>query len=135
MVTYIPISFRENLIFNNEIQSNKCSSLRINYPWRAGKKVFQRKLYFYSIFSWDWFRKSSDPKKEKAREICYGVDPEKNFRDDEWAETGTADGCSDDYSGKFAFSEPETKALGKFLLKNRKQIRVRKNILCFIFCC
>lgn len=59
-----------------------------------------------------------------ANSRCVGVDPNRNF-DFHWRESGTSDRpCAETYAGPKAFSEPETRALRDYLLKNRQLIRV-----------
>ena len=54
--------------------------------------------------------------------ICFGVDANRNF-DFHWSRYGSSFWkCSEVYHGSHAFSEPETKALSDFLMKNRHDI-------------
>lgn len=57
---------------------------------------------------------------------CEGVDPNRNFNI-HWGEEKVAgaslDPCHDTYAGPRAFSEPETKAISDYIMKNRKSIR------------
>ncbi|XP_014483176.1 PREDICTED: carboxypeptidase B-like [Dinoponera quadriceps] len=58
---------------------------------------------------------------------CEGVDPNRNFAY-HWGEAkegGTSsDPCHETYSGPFAFSEPETKAIANYILANKQHIRM-----------
>ncbi|XP_053681624.1 uncharacterized protein LOC128732402 [Sabethes cyaneus] len=55
---------------------------------------------------------------------CYGVDLDRNW-DHRWNEEGASrSACSEYYSGHRAFSEPEARALSKFLLNGRRNIQI-----------
>lgn len=71
----------------------------------------------------NWIKQQNSKNKEKD---CFGVDPNRN-----WAGTwnkvgGSHSPCSDYYIGPNEFSEPETRALSKFLMQNRKYIKVSR---------
>lgn len=57
---------------------------------------------------------------------CEGVDPNRNFAY-HWGEEkergASSDPCHETYSGPFAFSEPETKAMADYILANKQHIR------------
>lgn len=64
------------------------------------------------------------PDKEKQTPICYGIDPNRNY-DAQWMNEGASSSpCNDFYAGPKPFSEPETKALAKFLDEYKKSINV-----------
>uniref|UniRef100_T1J4X5 Peptidase M14 domain-containing protein n=1 Tax=Strigamia maritima TaxID=126957 RepID=T1J4X5_STRMM len=55
--------------------------------------------------------------------VCTGVDGNRNF-DFNWNQGGSSsNSCSQTYHGPYAFSEPETKAIAKFILDNKNQIK------------
>ncbi|XP_039310981.1 carboxypeptidase B isoform X2 [Solenopsis invicta] len=58
---------------------------------------------------------------------CEGVDPNRNFAY-HWGEEkeggASLDPCQETYSGPFAFSEPETKAMADYILANKEDIRL-----------
>ncbi|XP_072767295.1 carboxypeptidase B [Anoplolepis gracilipes] len=58
---------------------------------------------------------------------CEGVDPNRNFAY-HWGEEkeggASSDPCYETYSGPFAFSEPETKAMADYILANKQHIRM-----------
>ncbi|XP_050458345.1 carboxypeptidase B-like isoform X2 [Cataglyphis hispanica] len=58
---------------------------------------------------------------------CEGVDPNRNFAY-HWGEEkeggASSDPCQETYSGPFAFSEPETKAVADYILANKQHIRM-----------
>ncbi|XP_026827132.1 carboxypeptidase B isoform X2 [Ooceraea biroi] len=58
---------------------------------------------------------------------CEGVDPNRNFAY-HWGEENeggaSSDPCHETYSGPFAFSEPETKAMADYILANKQHIRM-----------
>lgn len=57
---------------------------------------------------------------------CEGVDPNRNFAyhwGEEKEEGASSDPCQETYSGPFAFSEPETKAMADYILANKQHIR------------
>ncbi|XP_058443375.1 uncharacterized protein LOC131425450 [Malaya genurostris] len=59
-----------------------------------------------------------------SNQSCYGADLDRNW-DHRWNEQGASkSACSEFYSGYSAFSEPEAKALSKFLLSGRRNIAV-----------
>ncbi|KAM0736624.1 Carboxypeptidase B [Formica fusca] len=58
---------------------------------------------------------------------CEGVDPNRNFAyhwGEEKEEGASSDPCQETYSGPFAFSEPETKAMADYILANKQHIRM-----------
>ena len=64
-----------------------------------------------------WFQPT-----EEEQSFCSGVDLNRNWGH-RWNEDGASKYvCSDFYSGYKAFSEPEAKALSKFLMKKKKTI-------------
>ncbi len=68
----------------------------------------------------NWLRKDQ---KEKA-EVCYGTDLNRNW-DQNWNDKGSSKSdCSEFYAGPKPFSEPEIKALSKFLEEQKKNIKV-----------
>lgn len=65
------------------------------------------------------WRKTRTPGKQ-----CYGTDANRNF-DFHWSEVGSSFfECAHNYHGPEAFSEPEARALSKFLTKYSKQIKL-----------
>ncbi|XP_055525042.1 uncharacterized protein LOC129718357 [Wyeomyia smithii] len=59
-----------------------------------------------------------------SSESCYGVDLDRNW-DHRWNQEGASRAvCSEYYSGHKAFSEPEARALSKFLLNGRRNIQI-----------
>uniref|UniRef100_A0A915EMU1 Peptidase M14 carboxypeptidase A domain-containing protein n=1 Tax=Ditylenchus dipsaci TaxID=166011 RepID=A0A915EMU1_9BILA len=55
---------------------------------------------------------------------CYGADANRNF-DFDFNGIGSSElPCSDTFSGPFAFSEPESKAVADFLEANKESIQV-----------
>ncbi|XP_020278332.1 carboxypeptidase B-like [Pseudomyrmex gracilis] len=58
---------------------------------------------------------------------CEGVDPNRNFAyhwGEEKERSSSSDPCHENYSGPFAFSEPETKAIADHILANKQHIRM-----------
>ncbi|CAH1779975.1 unnamed protein product [Owenia fusiformis] len=76
------------------------------------------------VYTW-----TTDRMWRKTRSIngiysCRGVDGNRNF-DFHWRETGTSyNTCAGTYGGPEAFSEPETRAIADFVLKNNKSIKL-----------
>lgn len=72
----------------------------------------------------NWLRKDQKNKEE----ICYGTDLNRNWNHN-WNEKGSSKSeCSEFYAGPNAFSEPETKALSKFLEEQKKNIKASVSI-------
>lgn len=68
----------------------------------------------------NWIRKDNSKEVDK----CFGTDPNRNWNY-LWNEKGSSRStCSDFYAGPRAFSEPETKAVSKFLMENKKHFKV-----------
>ncbi|XP_055370705.1 uncharacterized protein LOC129605151 [Condylostylus longicornis] len=66
----------------------------------------------------EWFRDT------KSNKICYGVDLDQNW-DYDWGQNEASNSpCNEFYNGPIAFSEPETRALSKFIMDHRKQIKL-----------
>jgi len=74
-----------------------------------------------------WRKTRSGAKADQrwGKRKCYGVDPNRNW-DFHWGEgsTSSSDPCTDDYTGPWAFSEPETKAMADFILTRKDQIKI-----------
>lgn len=66
----------------------------------------------------------SDDDSDSSKKWCFGVDLNRNW-DYAWGDEGTSfDKCNQNYGGPNAFSELETKAFSKFIMQNRKKIKV-----------
>lgn len=79
------------------------------------------------FFSLNWIRKEEPKKQEDDSKQCYGTDPNRNWNY-RWNEAGASQSpCSDVYAGPRSFSEPETKALSKFLMEHKKNFKVTIN--------
>uniref|UniRef100_A0A914LPM1 ShKT domain-containing protein n=1 Tax=Meloidogyne incognita TaxID=6306 RepID=A0A914LPM1_MELIC len=89
-------------------------------------KVYRKFIKFFKkIFSIRLWRKNRSPEQctrtWNGLLCCRGVDLNRNF-DFHWAETGSSlNACSNLYSGKRAFSEPESRALAEFLKNNNEE--------------
>lgn len=58
---------------------------------------------------------------KKSEKVCYGVDLNRNWEQD-WKKRDTP--CNEFYPGPNPFSEPESRSLSKFLMDERKNIKV-----------
>lgn len=68
-----------------------------------------------------WFK----PKDESNEKKCIGTDANRNWNY-AWNEKGSSKSkCSEFYAGPKPFSEPETKAVAKFLEENKNKFKVR----------
>uniref|UniRef100_A0A914LF23 ShKT domain-containing protein n=1 Tax=Meloidogyne incognita TaxID=6306 RepID=A0A914LF23_MELIC len=89
-------------------------------------KVFRKNFsHLKNHFSIRLWRKNRSPEQctrtWNGLLCCRGVDLNRNF-DFHWAETGSSlNACSNLYSGKRAFSEPESRALAEFLKNNNEE--------------
>lgn len=85
------------------------------------------KTYFYNLFyRFSWWKDKESQNRIEGSDTCVGVNLNRNF-DYNWNNVDGLDftnACSQDYSGEKAFSEPESKALGKFLLKIATKLRL-----------
>ncbi|XP_055638805.1 uncharacterized protein LOC129776894 [Toxorhynchites rutilus septentrionalis] len=71
----------------------------------------------------NWFHAQS-PLSADSDRVCFGTDLDRNW-DHMWnAEGASRSTCSEYYSGNKAFSEPEAKALSRFLLNDRRNIQI-----------
>lgn len=65
----------------------------------------------FILFKYRLWRKTRQPHST----LCFGADPNRNF-DSSWMTNGTSrNPCGETYGGPRAFSEPETRALSKFI--------------------
>lgn len=62
---------------------------------------------------------------------CVGTDLNRNWGYKWGGRESTSDPCSQDYRGKYAFSEPESASASKYMLKKRSQIKVSWKTLTF----
>ncbi|MCI4391524.1 hypothetical protein PGIGA_G00135530 [Pangasianodon gigas] len=82
--------------------------------------VFNVDGYHYSWKSDRFWRKT---RSKKAKYHCRGVDANRNFKV-KWCEEGASTHpCDDTYCGPFPESEPEVKAVSRFLRKHKKHMR------------
>ncbi|TSK98395.1 Carboxypeptidase A6 [Bagarius yarrelli] len=82
--------------------------------------VFNVDGYHYSWKSDRFWRKT---RSKKAKYHCRGVDANRNFKV-KWCEEGASTHpCDDTYCGPFPESEPEVKAVSRFLRKHKKHTR------------
>lgn len=62
--------------------------------------------------------------KKKSEKVCFGVDLNHNWHFN-WGRKGSSKApCNEFFAGPTSFSEPETRAISKFLMDYRKQIKV-----------
>lgn len=91
----------------------------ITHPNHA--RIFSRR------FSLTWFSKgNADQEDLKADDVCLGVDLGRNF-DYRWNQDehiNSLSSCSSDYAGTRPFSESETRAVAKFLIKIAPTLRL-----------
>lgn len=93
--------------------------------WRKTRTKVEKKDSLLTA-AMNWLQTDDDDPEQIARlkKYCYGTDLNRNW-DDSWGVVGTSqDPCNDYYAGSAAFSEPESKALSKFLMENRKRIKI-----------
>lgn len=70
--------------------------------------------------------------KDKMDKVCYGVDLNRNW-DYKWSQKGSSKSpCNEFYAGPNVFSEPETRAVSKFLMDNRRNIKVLYSYILFM---
>ncbi|KAK3515540.1 hypothetical protein QTP70_024229 [Hemibagrus guttatus] len=82
--------------------------------------VFNVDGYHYSWKSDRFWRKT---RSKKAKYHCRGVDANRNFKV-KWCEEGASTHpCDDTYCGPFPESEPEVKAVARFLRKHKKHTK------------
>ncbi|XP_037028544.1 uncharacterized protein LOC119068842 [Bradysia coprophila] len=87
--------------------------------WRKTRSKHREESSLLSN-AFNWLRREQ---KEKEG-ICYGTDLNRNWNHN-WNEKGSSKSeCSEFYAGPNAFSEPETKALSKFLEEQKKNIKL-----------
>ncbi|MCP9260487.1 Carboxypeptidase A1 [Dirofilaria immitis] len=60
---------------------------------------------------------------QSRQECCQGVDLNRNYDWQYGIEGSSSDPCSEIYHGRFAFSEPETKAVHNFIFRRRRSIK------------
>ncbi|XP_043923097.1 carboxypeptidase A6 isoform X2 [Protopterus annectens] len=95
-------------------------------------QMFLNRLYFYIMpvlnvdgyhFSWTNDRFWRKTRSKSYRFGCNGVDANRNWNV-QWCDEGaSSDPCDDIYCGPFPESEPEVKAVAKFLRKRKHQIK------------
>lgn len=91
--------------------------------WRKTRSRVEKKDDFISA-AFNWLQSDSDEKVPKQKKYCYGVDLNRNW-DDSWGLVGASkDPCNDYFAGTYPFSEPESKALSKFLMEHKKKIKI-----------
>ncbi|XP_028414410.1 zinc carboxypeptidase-like [Dendronephthya gigantea] len=109
-----------------QLLSNNMTSLRANYTWII-LPVLNVDGYQYSFTTERFWRKNRSP----GRGGCMGVDLNRNFNH-QWGGFGTSsDPCNMLYHGRHPFSEPETYALGRYLLSRKKEVKVFLDIHSF----
>nr|XP_023650216.1 carboxypeptidase A6 isoform X1 [Paramormyrops kingsleyae] len=75
------------------------------------------------VFSWTTDRFWRKTRSKNGRFKCWGVDINRNWRV-KWCDEGASSHpCDDTYCGPYPESEPEVKAVAKFLRKHRKRIK------------
>lgn len=106
--------------------SHNVSSLRSNYTWII-VPVLNVDGYQYSFSTERFWRKN----RSFGRGGCIGVDLNRNFNHQFGGAGTSADPCNMLYHGRHAFSEPETYALGRYLLSRRNELKVFLDIHSF----
>ncbi|XP_054622407.1 carboxypeptidase A6 [Dunckerocampus dactyliophorus] len=104
----------------------------LSYQYDSGMRRLLNQLNFYIMpvfnvdgyhFSWtkDRFWRKTRSKNPKFH--CRGVDANRNWKV-KWCEEGASSHpCDDTYCGPFPESEPEVRAVAKFLRKHKKRVR------------
>lgn len=115
-------------IVYGERHARNMTMIRSHYcPLRMYLKLNLSEKKSKMFFSLNWIRKEEPKKQEDDSKQCYGTDPNRNWNY-RWNEAGASQSpCSDVYAGPRSFSEPETKALSKFLMEHKKNFKVTIN--------
>eukprot|EP00063_Salmo_salar_P062041 XP_014036876.1 PREDICTED: carboxypeptidase A6 isoform X3 [Salmo salar] len=80
------------------------------------------------IFSWTTDRFWRKTRSKNGKYHCRGVDANRNWKV-KWCEEGASSHpCDDTYCGPFPESEPEVKAVAKFLRKHKKRVKAYVSI-------
>ncbi|XP_029516813.1 carboxypeptidase A6-like [Oncorhynchus nerka] len=80
------------------------------------------------IFSWTTDRFWRKTRSKNVKYHCRGVDANRNWKV-KWCEEGASSHpCDDTYCGPFPESEPEVKAVAKFLRKHKKRVKAYVSI-------
>lgn len=93
--------------------------------WRKTRTKVEKKDSLLTA-AMNWLQTDDDDPEQIAalKKYCFGTDLNRNW-DDSWGVVGTSqDPCSDYYAGASPFSEPESKALSKFLMEHKKRIKI-----------
>ncbi|KAI1889084.1 hypothetical protein AGOR_G00175410 [Albula goreensis] len=103
-----------------------------SYKYDSVMRRLMNQLNFYIMpvfnvdgyhFSWTTDRFWRKTRSKNAKYQCRGVDANRNWRV-KWCDEGASSHpCDDTYCGPFPESEPEVKAVAKFLRKHRKRVR------------
>lgn len=91
--------------------------------WRKNRSKHLKKEGFFSS-ALHWLNSDDTESKPVPQSYCYGTDLNRNW-DDSWNRVGASTSpCSEYFSGDQPFSEPESKALSKFLTDHKKQLKL-----------
>uniref|UniRef100_A0A336LAC3 CSON002500 protein n=1 Tax=Culicoides sonorensis TaxID=179676 RepID=A0A336LAC3_CULSO len=93
--------------------------------WRKTRTKIEKKDSLLTA-AMNWLQTDDDDPQqiEALKKYCYGTDLNRNW-DDSWGVVGASqDPCNDYYAGSAPFSEPESKALSKFLMEHHKKIKI-----------
>ncbi|KAG7317646.1 hypothetical protein KOW79_018681 [Hemibagrus wyckioides] len=103
-----------------------------SYQHDSGMRRLLKQLNFYIMpvfnvdgyhYSWKSDRFWRKTRSKKAKYHCRGVDANRNFKV-KWCEEGASTHpCDDTYCGPFPESEPEVKAVARFLRKHKKHTK------------
>ncbi|XP_053468201.1 carboxypeptidase A6 [Ictalurus furcatus] len=103
-----------------------------SYQHDSSMRRLLKQLNFYIMpvfnvdgyhYSWKHDRFWRKTRSKKAKYHCRGVDANRNFKV-KWCEEGASTHpCDDTYCGPFPESEPEVKAVSRFLRKHKKHTR------------
>ncbi|XP_055842588.1 uncharacterized protein LOC129909538 [Episyrphus balteatus] len=93
-------------------------SLEYNRLWKKSRSRHISKPSGIIDSAMTWLQK------KKSEKVCFGVDLNHNWHFN-WGRKGSSKTpCNEFFAGPTSFSEPETRAISKFLLENRKQIKL-----------
>ncbi|XP_067107962.1 carboxypeptidase A6 isoform X2 [Osmerus mordax] len=100
------------------------------YDWAMRRLMNQLNFYIMPVFnvdgyhfSWTTDRFWRKTRSKNAKYPCRGVDANRNWKV-KWCEEGASSHpCDDTYCGPFPESEPEVKAVVKFLRKHKKRVK------------
>ncbi|KAL7840813.1 hypothetical protein AOLI_G00261360 [Acnodon oligacanthus] len=108
-----------------------------SYPHDSSMRRLMNQLNFYIMpvfnvdgyhYSWKTDRFWRKTRSKNAKYHCRGVDANRNWKV-KWCDEGASSHpCDDTYCGPFPESEPEVKAVARFLRKHRKHVKAYVSI-------